>query len=217
MAVNIDPKATVGGVPILQVRDFLKRYGAEGFMAKDLRERFGEAVAAHLLRVVVSEGYVERAEIYGEWRYGNTAKGGQLARASAARPVSRAKAEQALTEFLGRCDDVRTRPEFLFTVEEAILFGSMLTDKPKVSDVDVAIALRPKEKDAARLAALVHEQVRHARDEGVRFSNLLEMHHYPWSRVERFLKGRSRIVQLTRADDEILGHADKKVIYSDPG
>lgn len=215
--MNIDPKTLLGGAPILKVRDFLKRYGATGWLPEDLRERFGQTVADHLLGVLVSEGYVNHAEISREWRYGNTAKGGQLARASGAPPVARAKAEIALKAFLERCEEVRTQPEFLFTVHEAILFGSMLTDKPKVSDVDVAIALKPKEKDLNRLAALMDDQVRQADLNGLRFSNFVERLGYPNTRVIRFLKARSRIIQLTTSTDGILEHAEKRLIYSDPG
>jgi hypothetical protein len=148
--MNIDSRALIAGVSIVEVRDFLRMHAERGWHPEALRGSFGRERADQLLLVLISEGYVERIEDRGALFYGNTAKGGQLARASAGRPVVRATAERALKDFLARCEQVRHEPDFLYTVERAILFGSMLTDKATVSDVDIAVKLRPKERDRDR-------------------------------------------------------------------
>lgn len=214
-AMNIDPKSFVAGVPIREVRDFLRKHADHVWHPDALRETFADR-ADRLLAVLLSEGYVEQVEEHGTFGYGNTPKGGQLARASAARPVTRSAAQRALDEFVARCEEVRQKADFLYTVETAILFGSMLGSKPTVSDVDLAIKLRRKEKDHARHVVLMQEQSRQAVREGRRFSNIVEQVGYAEMRVWRFLKGRSRIIQLTSADDPILEQAETRIIFADP-
>jgi hypothetical protein len=163
------------------------------------------------------EGYVETFTEFGCMRYQNTAKGGALSLASAAKPVRRATAQKRLDEFLARCGEVSVRPDMLFKVSRAVLFGSMLSDKPLVGDVDLAVTLAPKVADREKHFALCQEQSREAERSGVCFSNILERLGYPEIRVRRFLKGKSRVLQLVLGSDGILQTAPQRVIYEDPG
>lgn len=214
-AMNIDSKTRLGGVPIVEVRDFLRGTAEHGFRLGALQQQFGRDAAGQLMGVLLADGYVTATEEDGASLYTNTLKGGQLARATAARPVARAKAERALSEFLERCEQVRRDPAFLFTVRRAILFGSMLTGKAAVSDIDIAIELGPKENDRERHAALMREQSREAERAGRRFSNLVEKLFWGQTRVRQFLKGRSRIIQLTESDDAVLEQAETRLIFAD--
>lgn len=119
--MNLDSKRTLGGVSIIEVRDFLRATAEHGWRLGALEKQFGREVASDLASVLVAEGYVTAKNEGGAALYTNTLKGGQLARAIAARPVARAKAERALSEFLERCKQVRRDTTFLYTVRRAIL------------------------------------------------------------------------------------------------
>jgi len=213
--MNIDPKTSLGGIPIVNVRDFLRRHAAYGWRREDAIDAFGSTHADTVVEALISGGYIEWTQEYGSSRYMTTVKGGALTKASAARPVSRKTAEQALKGFLERCHEVGHRPDLLYRVRKALLFGSMLGDKPFVSDVDIAFQLVPKEKDPDRHFALTQEQSQQALREGRRFSNLVEELFYSEYRVRLFLKSRSRVIQLSPIDDAVLERTETKVIFED--
>jgi predicted nucleotidyltransferase len=213
--MNIDSKTTLAGVPILRVRNFLRATAERGWTCDALNEAFGPEIARELLAVLPADGYVTARDEDGASVYTNTPKAGQLARASAASPISRARAERALTELVQRCEEVRRDPGFLYKVRRALLFGSMLTERTTVSDVDIAIELSPKETDPELHAAKMREQGREAQQAGRRFSSFVEMLSWGETRVRRFLKGRSRIIQLTQIDDAVLEHAETRLIFKD--
>ncbi len=212
--MNVDPKSQLGGVPILQVRQFVRENADRPWRFERLRESFGSA-ASDVLHALIEAGYAAPAETEEEELYETTVKGRGLARASAAKPISRATAGAALAGFLERCEVVRRDPSYLFTVAKAVLFGSMLTDKPKVSDVDIAIQLVAKEKDATLHAELEREQTRDAMRHGRRFSNMVEEIFWPQTRVRMFLKGRSRVIQFSEITDGVLKLVATRVIFAD--
>lgn len=214
--MNVDPKAQLGGVPILQVRQFVREKGDHPWGLEQLREDFGPA-ASDVLHALIEAGYAAPAEPQGKDLYETTGRGRTLARASGAKPVSRATADAALAGFLERCEVVRGDPTYLFLVAKAVLFGSMLTDKPKVSDVDIAIQLAAKEKDAKLHGELMTEQTREAGRNGRRFSNIVEQVFWPQTRVRMFLKGRSRVIQFSDINDGVLKQVESRVIFADGG
>jgi predicted nucleotidyltransferase len=64
--------------------------------------------------------------------------------------ISRKRAQIILDELLARVDDINTgRVSSVNKIPVVILFGSMLTDTPEVSDVDVVIT-HPSNKDLTR-------------------------------------------------------------------
>jgi predicted nucleotidyltransferase len=115
----------------------------------------------------------------------------------AAKRVTRATAEKALQQFLGRVEQVNNDPYFLGKVTKVVLFGSML--KPviePVSDVDVAAEVTSKEADFDRARVKNYERVEKLATQGHRFRNFLEQEGCWYWEVFGFLKGRSRVISL---------------------
>jgi hypothetical protein len=147
--MRIDPRGTIAGYPSLQVRRALKRLHFDSQWgtarledAAALRPGEGRAFA----KALVSAGL---AEAVGKGFWTITQAGQTLSSATAAQRVTRATAEKALAEFLGRVDHVNRSGHFLGKVVTVVLFGSMLqpeVDRP--SDVDLAVEIAPKEADA---------------------------------------------------------------------
>ena len=126
-----------------------------------------------------------------------TQAGRTLSSATAAERITRATAEKALQQFLGRVERVNNDPHFLGKVTRLVLFGSML--KPEVerlSDVDLAVELASKEPDFDRARVKNYERVEELATQGHRFRNFLEREGCWYWEIFRFLKGQSRVIAL---------------------
>jgi predicted nucleotidyltransferase len=138
-----------------------------------------------------------------------------------AKLITRSTAERALSEFLNRVWQVNSDEYFLAKVTKVILFGSLLRgDVDRLSDVDVAVQLDPKEPDRERARVLNKKRVAEFERKGHRFSNFLERELYWHREAFHFLKGRSRSIALVDYKEEkafvdkvqhrfLLGEADK--------
>jgi len=115
-----------------------------------------------LIRALLAEGLIEAAG-RDEWKVSQA--GQTLSSAIAAKRVTRATAQTALQQFLGRVEQVNNDPYFLGKVTRVVLFGSML--KPEVerlSDVDLAVEVASKEADFDRARVKNYECVGRSSD-----------------------------------------------------
>jgi predicted nucleotidyltransferase len=143
----------------------------------------------------------------------NTSNGNALACATAARPLLRESARKKLDEFLTRVRFVNSPDsQFVFWVGEVVLFGSMLTQKPKVSDVDVSVRLDRKYKGDAFLKA-ADLRVSVAQQNGRSFRDILERAYWAESEVRLYLKNRSRSISMIEWNEEWLRTQPHEVIY----
>src|SRR5882757_2244659 len=152
--MQIDPKGTVAGWPALVVRRTLRELRTCLSWGLGELESAASVVAGEgraLIKALLAERLIE-AHGGGTWKI--TQAGQTLSSATAAKRVTRATAEKALEQFLGRVEQVNNDPYFLGKVTKVVLFGRML--KPEVerlSDVDLAVELTSKEGDFDRARA----------------------------------------------------------------
>lgn len=213
--MRIDPKTSIGGVPVLEARNFVRRAGDE-FTPEFAERILGRSRAGSLILALLAAGYIERTESHGEVVYARTDEGGAFARALASKPVSRATGQRALRDLLERCKIVAEDPEFLYKVRRITLFGSMLGKSDTVGDVDIVVELVAKEEDPKRHRAQCAMQADEAEFEGRTFATFLDRLFFSQFRVLKFLKSRSRVLQFTSASDPILVNAQTRVVYEDP-
>jgi predicted nucleotidyltransferase len=217
--MRIDPKATIGRYPAIQVRrtlqnlqDLMKWGLVELETAAALTPGSGRA----LVKVLRAQGLIEAAG-RGTWII--TQAGQRFASATAAKPVTRATAERALSQFLDRVKRVNENPYFLAKVTRVVLFGSML--KPEVdrlSDVDLAIELARKEPDFERSRIQNYERVDELANQGRRFRNFLEREQCWFWEAFRFLKGASRVIALAdyNAEKTLIITVPHRVLIGEP-
>ncbi len=198
--MRIDPKGKVAGRSVLEIRRLLQVLGMGSrrleFFASTLKVPVVEA--RQLLRRMERLGYLEVDSQLPDARWWKaTRQGLRLAAATAAPPVHRRTAEKALQAFLARAQEVNANPYFLYRVRTVVVFGSFLTRKSHLNDLDLAIRLESKQSDAdRRLAAEVTRIKEAVKQRGRRFDNLTAMYTWPQIEVLRFLRGRSRVIQL---------------------
>jgi predicted nucleotidyltransferase len=133
----------------------------------------------------------------GRGRWEITQAGQRLSSATAAKPITRATAEKALSDFLARVGLVNRDARFLGRVNRVVLFGSILRkDVDRLSDVDLAVEVLPKIADRERLAAKNRRCVEALLSTGHIFRGILDIHFYWLREGFRFLKSRSRVISL---------------------
>jgi predicted nucleotidyltransferase len=195
--MRIDPKGTIAGYPAVDVRDALRRLRVRAewdLRALECATRLSAGQARKFVQALVAAGLVEIAA-KGRWEL--TQAGQSLSSATAAARVKRATAEKVLREFLGRVDQVNKRPYYLGKVVTVVLFGSMLKPEvDRVSDVDVAIKVVPKETDSDRARVKNWRRVRELEQRGHRFRGLLGPDFCWYWEVFEFLEEGSRVISL---------------------
>jgi predicted nucleotidyltransferase len=195
--MQIDPKGTVAGWPTLLVRRTLRELRtclSWGLSELESAARVEAGEGRALIKALLAEGLIE-SHGRGAWKL--TQAGQTLSSATAAKRVTRATAKKALQQFLGRVEQVNNDPYFLGKVTRVVLFGSML--KPEVerlSDVDLAVEVAPKEKNFDRARIKNYERVKELATQGHRFGNFLEQEGCWYWEVFGFLKPRNRVIAL---------------------
>jgi predicted nucleotidyltransferase len=204
--MRVDPKGTVAGWPALRIRRTLRQLRTRLQWGLDELESAASVEAGEgraLIRALLAEGLIEAA---GRDAWKVTQAGQTPSSATAAKRVTRATAQEALQQFLGRVEQVNNDPYFLGKVTRVVLFGSVL--KPKVerlSDVDLAVEVASKEADFDRARVKNYERVEKLATQGHRFRNFLEQEGCWYWEVFGFLKGQSRVIAPTGTDRGAIG------------
>ena len=71
--------------------------------------------------------------------------------------MTHSKADELLALMVERAEEVNRDPQFIYRVSRLTVFGSYLTDKEKLGDLDVAVELLPKH-NAEKHSKLIKQQ-----------------------------------------------------------
>ncbi len=200
MRISKDDK--IAGFPAVAVRDFLRRGVSSEFDFRVVMDWFSisQSGAKKFMLELEKLRFICKAEYLSPKsatdRYQTTVRGNALAQASTAKPISRATAEKNLQEFLRRVRTVNDEDAYLYRVESVLVFGSYLSAKDRLNDVDIAIELTPRSKDPNTFRSLCERRIREAIEKGRRFGNITEETNWPQMEVLLYLKNRSRVIKL---------------------
>ncbi len=170
-----------------------------------------EEQAAELVDTLIKEGYLEWETFGGSNTLSKTIKGNSLAMASFAPPITRKTADKKIAELIERAKIVNTSNEFLYKVKRIAVFGSYLSDKDRINDIDIDIVLEkkfPKEIQKKKEDEFIKKAMR----KGKEFGNFIDRLFYPMTYTKNFLKHRSRAFSL-HYEDQILEQTEYKIIY----
>lgn len=135
-------KDTITGVPAKMVRDFFRKssgYPIDCYLIEEIC-RIKPAKAVILLEHCIAQGWLELRE--DGTSYKQTGPGRQVAAARIGKAISRATADILVSEILERAVDWNNTPGIQSTIEEIRVFGSYLTDKTALGDVDLAVKFK---------------------------------------------------------------------------
>ena len=190
----------IAGVDALELRRYLK--------TRDNRVNYITAMESFLITKQSADKFIaelERLELIRKCEsqieknitcYETTIAGNALGIAKAGKPVSRQSAERTLREFLNRVRSVNQRRELAYVVESVVVFGSYLSDKNQLNDLDIAVELKAREADEVAQEKLRKESLARAFESGRRFGNIVEEVYWPDREVLLILKNRSRTISL---------------------
>ena len=214
--VRINSSDTIYGYPILKIRKLLKRVQDLQFSTNSVRRilEINDQDALLLLQELERNTLVEyKTNLEGKPRWSNTENGNQLALSTAAQPIKRETATQRIKDLLDRIVVANENAEYLFRVNRVVLFGSYLSNRDRINDVDVAIELKPKTNDPQSLIDQTLNKAIEAADNGRQFSSFMHRLLWPQNEIILFLKSRSRALSLHDMDDDILAQTTTKTIF----
>ena len=211
--MRIDPKAVIGGYPALMIRKLVRKLNNIQYWKAEtvqviLRNERSEAEA--IVKTLVEAGLAVTAPLRVMEGWATTQFARSFGSATAAKPITRKTADHALSQLLERVNQVNTEERFLAKVTKLVVLGSYLrADVDRLSDLDIAVELQPKEANWDRLRELTLNRVEQLEIAGRRF-NWIEIQYWWHLEAFRFLKSRSRAISL------IDYTAEKKFVDSVP-
>jgi len=160
--------------------------------------------AAQFIRNMIVEGYAEPDERTHPTDQSNcyrlTRSGDELCRATAAKPVHRKIADEAIKGFMERVRKVNRDDRFLYRVTVVVLYGSYLRGAERPADVDLAIGMERKISDPSEYRK-AHQQYleRYHKGKQLPMYGLFVAEHD----VKAFLKNRKRTLSIHPLQDLI--------------
>src|SRR6516162_8977430 len=175
--MKVEKNRTIGGAPLIKVRDLLRYMGAgrggsgRVMTRKGIADRVGFDIACELVRdglLAVCKDRQDREP----W-YEGTNAAVRLANALMIKRITRGKADHYVAELLQRADDINANPDLLYRVKRITAFGSYISDAADLGDIDIAVELENKvpagqrsEANRARAAKPVAPRARMGRMDG---------------------------------------------------
>jgi predicted nucleotidyltransferase len=206
--MKIDKSQIIAGYPAIQMRDFLRKFRFSIIELSTIQQAFriDSDEAKMFLRRAIGLGYLKSAKDFssGERQtYEITPSGLELANASAAKPITRETAGRLLMEFMGRVQAINAGAEdqYAYRVESVVLFGSMLSDKERLGDVDIAVELQPATSDAKEFDDLCRYRHTMARVDERHFNSDFERFAWPATEIFNVLRARSWSLALHHLSD----------------
>jgi predicted nucleotidyltransferase len=161
-------------------------------------------VAPQLIDTLIQQGFVRLKEERTNDRkrpcYELTDDGREFRRATAAKPVHRKNADEAIRGLMERVRAVNEDDRFLCRITTVVLYGSYVRGAERPADVDLAIDVRPKISDVQEF----HEACRkHLNESGRECRRIGYEFDFPREQVLVFLKQRKRTLSLHKLHDFI--------------
>lgn len=168
-----------------------------------------------VIKVLSDNDYIvtTKIKINGETHniYDITDKGRELCRARCIKRMTRAQANKLFDEIIERVREVNDNTYYLYKVKKIILFGSYITNKQSIGDIDIAFELEFKHKvvetNNGLNTELVANKKRAAENNCYDFLKSFSFGRYE---VEKFIKNKNPKIHITpQCDLEMLNVVSK--------
>lgn len=193
--MRIQRKEIIAGIPILKIRDYIKKYFSGYFSISNLEDHFGlkPRETQKLIHELLRQDYIERQK--GKYRL--TLKGRSLCIARCVPPLDKKKADRIFQEFMQRVDEINRDDFYLYRVSKLLIFGSYQNPHNQdFGDIDIAYDLQQKVEDIQEFLWLNELLVEEAKQQGHVFSSLWSEISYSRHLVLQRLKNKSPYISL---------------------
>lgn len=225
--MQLNPKDKLFGQPILKIRTVVRaamkvqlwgddKSELENKVAKLLGK--SAAVSKKVIADLIHEGYLvlKREKDDGSFYYKlvETDKGRRFGVASANPPISREKADLMLAELIEKAKMINASTKYIYRVESVKVFGSYLSDKATLGDLDVAVKVIQK-LEGEVFSQANFKRIETAKKEGRVFRSFTDEISWPYKEVMLKLKTRKKGLSLhDESDDEVVNLTKTKTVYT---
>jgi predicted nucleotidyltransferase len=224
--MRLDPKQEKYGQPVLKIREILRLAMTEKFKAKtktEILQQISEilqqpkTIAKVVLEQMIKDAYLlqKKKRYAGRFLYelSETDKGRRFGIATANPKISREKADQLLKELIEKVELINENEDLAYLVERVSVFGSYLSDKPMLGDIDVAIKLT-RRKQGEEFVELNNKRIALAIEEGRGFSNYVERIFWPHREVILMLKTKKKGLSIhDEENDDVINRTESRKVY----
>ncbi len=224
--MKLNPKDKLFGQPVLRIREVIRRAMAERLRAirksilpEEVAKILGQPVT--IAKTVIEQLIKEEYLVLNKVEYGSTSqyeldateKGRRFGVASANPPITREKADRLLKELIERAMSINANDDYACYVERLSVFGSYLSDKASLGDLDIFYKITPK-YEGAQYMERRNQRIRLAFKAGRVFPNYVEKICWPEREVLLALKTRKKGLSLhDETGDEVFGKTESMVVY----
>lgn len=137
--------------------------------------------------------------------------------AARSKRFKRATGDRVLSEFLARVGEANFNADYLYFVDQLVLFGSMLTESDTIADVDIFVLLARKEKlpkDTSYITLALERAEKAGKKKSMSFNEKIC---FPMTEVWQYIKGTNPILSLQEWDvaaKEFIANQPHKIIYT---
>lgn len=224
--MQINSKDILYGLPILKIREVVRKSMDErlfGSSQHEIDDKVSKilgqpiTVANEVIKQLIEDDYLQlnKEIIQGIDQYNltDTEKGRRFGIAKATSPISREKATKILNELIERAKVINANDEFLYYVESIKVFGSYLTDKELLGDLDVGVKLSKKYL-SGKYRSFQQKKIKQVKKDGKRFNTFLDELFWPHREVMLKLKNRQIGLSLhDEEDDEVFKVTETKQVF----
>lgn len=224
--MRINTKDILFGQPILKIRAVIRDAMAgrlDNLLQDELDTRLAKLlgtsnpVARVVLKRLLDEGYLElQKETSGSTTLNKiieTEKGRRFGVSAANPAITRQKADGLLNDLIERVKQVNATKELVYYVERIKVFGSYLSDKELLGDIDVALKLS-KRFEGDTLIQQKQKRIELAIKQGRNFRDWNEQFDWPHREVMLLLKTKKKGLSLHDEDfDDVVKKTETRTVY----
>jgi len=224
--MRINPKDKLYDQPILKIREILRHAMQERFFESTKPLIIAEISKILLQSTAVSEQIVEQLIrdqylILKEVTAANTLhyelvatdKGRRFGIATANTAITRQKADELLNDLIERAKTINANDDLVYVVERIKVFGSYLSNKELLGDLDVAVKLTRK-YEGIDFTNRNQKRIITASQNGRKFSSYMDQISFPHTEVMLMLKTKKKGLSLHDEDtDEIIKITKTTLVY----
>lgn len=224
--MRLNAKDILFGQPILKIRAVIRNamggrlnYKHRGGLDDKLAEIMGTSkpIARDVLKQLLDEGYLELQKetirTNTTYRITETEKGRRLGIATANPAITRQKADGLLNEIIEKAKHINATKELVYYVESIKVFGSYLSEKELLGDIDVAVKLS-KRYEGDTFRQQIQKRIDLAFQNGRRFANIIDRYCWPHREVMLLLKSKKKGLSLhDEGEDDVVNQTETRIVY----
>jgi len=218
--LDVSSTDEICGLPVKRVRDACKKLGDFEFSVEGLRKALKLKSSEHpkITDDLLKNNLIARVQDShaSSDHYELTEQGRRLANAVLLKRINREKADELIKQLIARATEVNARAELTHWVQSLRVFGSYVSDRPDLGDIDVAVTLCPRTPDGK---PNIQASLDRAEASGKTFGNYLQQLFYGQHEVQQILKARSPFISIHSGEEiEELGVKFREIFHADqPG